>query len=97
MESAPTCRISEQALKKFCAQLLERVGVPRDEASITTDNLIEADLRGVSSHGVVRLPLYVQRIVDGGTNPRPNFTVVHETRTTAVVGLLRLSVLFQLR
>ncbi len=78
-------RIPEPVLRAFCVDLLARAGVPHEEARLVTENLIDADLRGLASHGVVRLPIYVQRIADGGTNPRPAVRVVRETRTTAVV------------
>jgi len=77
--------ISECSLQRFCTQVLEKIGVPAVEALLATNNLIEADLRGVYSHGVVRFPIYVKRILDGGTNPKPKISVVRETRTTTVV------------
>jgi LDH2 family malate/lactate/ureidoglycolate dehydrogenase len=81
-ESGPI--IARAPLRAFCVEMLCKVDVPREEAELIADNLIEADLRGVASHGVVRLPIYIQRIVDGGTNPRPRMHAVRETRTTAV-------------
>jgi LDH2 family malate/lactate/ureidoglycolate dehydrogenase len=77
--------ISESALRVFCTRIFEKVGVPPAEALLAVNNLIEADLRGVHSHGVVRFPIYVKRLVDGGTNPTPNVSIVRQTRTTAVV------------
>jgi LDH2 family malate/lactate/ureidoglycolate dehydrogenase len=77
--------VAEPILRNFCTQVLERIGVPAEDALLAVNNLIEADLRGVYSHGVVRFPIYVKRILDGGTNPQPNVSVVRETRTTAVV------------
>jgi LDH2 family malate/lactate/ureidoglycolate dehydrogenase len=77
--------ISEAALRSFCTRIFEKVGVPPAEALLAVKNLIEADLRGVHSHGVVRFPIYVKRIVDGGTNPAPAVSIVRQTRTSAVV------------
>jgi LDH2 family malate/lactate/ureidoglycolate dehydrogenase len=73
------------ALTGFCMAVLERLGVPSDEARIIAVNLVDTDLRGIDSHGVVRFPVYVRRIEDGGTNPRPIIRVERETRTTAIV------------
>jgi LDH2 family malate/lactate/ureidoglycolate dehydrogenase len=84
-EEAQTVIVAEKALKSFCVEVLRKVGVPSDEAVLIVDNLVEADLRGVESHGVVRFPIYVKRIVDGGSNPRPQIRIVRQTRTTAVV------------
>ena len=77
--------VAAPELKRFCVDILTRVGVPPIDADLVADNLIEADLRNVGSHGVVRFPIYIKRIVDGGTNPRPTVRIVRETRTTAVV------------
>lgn len=77
--------VSEQALESLCVNVFEQVGVPSDAALIAARNLIEADLRGVYSHGVVRFPIYVQRILDGGTNPKAKVRAMRQTRTTAVV------------
>ncbi|HEX2113267.1 MAG TPA: Ldh family oxidoreductase [Alphaproteobacteria bacterium] len=82
MESVLIC---EAALKRFCAAVLQTVNVPADQAVAIIDNLVEADLRGVDSHGVVRLPIYVKRLAVGAMNPRPQVKIVRETRTSAVV------------
>jgi len=77
--------VTERALKSFCVELLEKVQVPPADARAIIDNLVAADLRGVESHGVVRLPIYLQRLEAGATNPRPRIKVVRETPTTAVI------------
>ena len=77
--------VPEKALKEFCAAILAAAGVPGPQAGEIVENLVEADLRGVESHGVVRLPIYVQRLRAGVMNPRPRLRVVRDTPTTAVV------------
>lgn len=77
--------IREQVLENFCVTVFKKIGVPADAALIAAKNLIEADLRGVYSHGVVRFPIYVKRILDGGTNAKANVRAIRQTRTTAVV------------
>ena len=56
-------------LKDFCTNVLLKAGVRASEAEIITDSLICADLRGVKSHGIVRLPTYVERIERGILDP----------------------------
>jgi len=85
MDSEKTVTVTEAALKEFCRAMFVGVGVPADEAVPIVDNLVEADLRNVASHGVVRLPIYVQRIEDGGSNPAPKPKIIRQTRTTAVL------------
>jgi LDH2 family malate/lactate/ureidoglycolate dehydrogenase len=47
--------------------------------------LVEADLRGVESHGVIRMKIYADRLRVGAFNARPIIRTVRETRSTAVV------------
>jgi len=61
-------------------------GVPRSDARICTDVLLESDKRGIESHGCNRFkPIYIDRIVDGIQNPVTNYEIIKETETTAVV------------
>lgn len=77
--------VPEAALTRFCAACLEAVGVPAADAAPAAANLVEADLRGVESHGVVRLPIYVQRLAAGAMNPRPSIRALRETPTSLVI------------
>ncbi|MBR7185837.1 MAG: Ldh family oxidoreductase [Clostridia bacterium] len=61
-------------------------GIPREDAIICADVLLESDKRGIESHGVNRFkPIYLDRIKAGIQNPVTNFEIVKETETTAVV------------
>lgn len=61
-------------------------GVPREDAEICADVLLESDKRGIESHGCNRFkPIYIDRIVAGIQKPVTNFEVVKETPCTAVV------------
>lgn len=78
-------RIDAEKLRIFTATILEKVGVPPDDAAVTADVLVLADLRGVDSHGVARLKsYYVDSIRNGFTRTAPERRKVHETPTTAV-------------
>jgi LDH2 family malate/lactate/ureidoglycolate dehydrogenase len=77
--------ISERDLTHFCTAVLEKAGVPPEEAALIVDSLVEADLRGVHSHGVIRFPIYIQRLEAGAFNARPAIKIIRETRTTAVM------------
>ena len=76
---------SVQALTDFCRQVLQSVGVPDADADVTTDVLMQAERFGVTGHGLVRLPHYIDRIQHGSINPTPNVTVVREGPSTALV------------
>lgn len=56
-------------LKNLAARALERAGVPADHAIEQLDLLMEAELRGVPSHGLLRLDRIIRRIGNGVTDP----------------------------
>ncbi len=73
-------------LREFAVQALRRVGVPQDDAVVVADNLLEASLRGVDSHGVSRLlEPYVHRLKAGGINPRPTVRVAAESPAAVIL------------
>lgn len=78
-------RVDQNSLRQYVAQVFERLGVDHDDALITADVLVAADLRGVDSHGVQRLGRYVGRIKKGLIDPRAKPSVIHESPATAVV------------
>jgi LDH2 family malate/lactate/ureidoglycolate dehydrogenase len=80
-----TSSMTETDLNRFCSEIFKRLDLPAADADTVADCLVEADLRGVHSHGVVRLPVYVRRLQAGAYNARPAIRVVRETRTTAVL------------
>ena len=70
----------------FVTDAFVGVGVPREDAAICADVLLESDKRGIESHGCNRFkPIYIDRILAGIQNPVTNFEIVKETETTAVV------------
>lgn len=84
-EASPDVIVGEKPLKDFCIDVLTRLEVSPDQAVNIADNLVDADLRGIASHGVIRLPIYAERLHAGVVNARPNVHIIHETTTTAVV------------
>ena len=72
-------------LTAFTRDLLERHGLTPEHAEIMTANLVEADMRGVTSHGHWLLRRYSGWLDEGEMNPRPNVRVVRETAATVLV------------
>jgi len=66
--------VNHLALAGFCKRLFLAVGLDNDDAALVVETLVESDLRGIGSHGVARIPHYLQRIQLGGLNPRPQLT-----------------------
>lgn len=76
-------RIAFEDLKNFCKQAYATAGVPEAEAEIVADLLVRSDLRGVETHGVTRLPIYIQRLQKGFVRKESRITVVKEKGPTA--------------
>lgn len=73
-----TVLIDASRLSRACQRILECQDVPAGDAAFVADTLVEADLRGVHSHGVHRLPRYVRELSEGITNPEPTITTLDE-------------------
>src|SRR3954468_355342 len=78
-------RVHAAALTAFIKRAFEAAGLPGSDADILAGLMVEADLRGSDTHGVIRLPLYLRRLKAGGVNPRPNIRIVQEKPATALV------------
>ncbi|WP_299466074.1 Ldh family oxidoreductase [uncultured Gimesia sp.] len=58
-------------LKEFCFQLLTHADLSQADAELVSDTLVESNLRGIDSHGVARLPHYLERIRQRSISARP--------------------------
>jgi len=72
-------------LEAFGAGALAALGLPEEDAALCAARMIDADLRGVDTHGIFRLPHYSQRIRLGGINLHPKVHAVRENAVTALV------------
>jgi len=78
-------RIAAPALAAFIKRAFEAAGLHSDDAKVVADLMVEADLRGSDTHGVIRLPLYLRRLKAGGIKARPDIRIVQEKPATALV------------
>ena len=76
--------VTADRLQSFCTGVLEALGAPADIAATVAGCLVDADLRGIDSHGVHLLDLYVDRIDRGHLDPRGVARVV-EDRDSVVI------------
>ncbi len=77
--------VRADALKSFCIQVFEKLGVPPQDARATADNLVQANLRGIDSHGVARLARYVNGLRQGVMLAQPRESITVETPTTVTI------------
>jgi LDH2 family malate/lactate/ureidoglycolate dehydrogenase len=77
--------VAWEPLKAFTKEVFIRAGVPPDGAEAEASALIWANLRAVDSHGVLRIPWYIDNIDKGVMNTRPNIQTLKETPATLLV------------
>jgi L-2-hydroxycarboxylate dehydrogenase (NAD+) len=73
--SAAVPSYSPAALRALVTALFRAEGVPDTDASRVAECLVMADLRGISSHGVGRVPIYLERLRKGLVNKHPSLAV----------------------
>ena len=72
-----------EALKNYVARFFTALSVPEIDAHIAADVLVSADLRGINSHGVIRLHSYYgDRLKKGKINPSAPINVIKESPAT---------------
>lgn len=79
-------RFNKEDLMDFVVRYMSKLGVPAEDAKIVGDVLISADVRGVESHGLLRLGSYYgNRISKNYIDPTTPFKIITETPTTALI------------
>ncbi|HCG62530.1 MAG: lactate dehydrogenase [Spirochaetae bacterium HGW-Spirochaetae-4] len=73
--SAQNVIIKEETLRELIIKKMEGAGMPQADAKIVADVLVYADLRGIHSHGALRVEHYTKRIKAGGMNLHPALKV----------------------
>lgn len=71
-------------LRGWGEQILQAVQIPAGDAALTMDSLLDAEMSGLESHGVMRLKTYVDRVERGLISPQPNIQI-HESGAVARV------------
>ena len=66
-----TWRVDAGELRRLVSEVGELCGLPADHVPLFADGLLEADLRGIPSHGVYRLGMYARGFQRGLINPTP--------------------------
>jgi uncharacterized oxidoreductase len=80
-----TIHIPADALTDFCAEIFARVGCRSDEARRVSASLVDANLTGHDSHGVIRVPRYVDAVREGALIPNQSIERIVDTPVIGVV------------
>jgi LDH2 family malate/lactate/ureidoglycolate dehydrogenase len=81
-QELPSYRVAVDDLRRFCQGILDAAGFPTSAAELVADSLVDAEARGISSHGVVRTPIYSERLRAGLLDPQAKPVVVKERAAT---------------
>ena len=77
--------VDAASLERLVANLFLHAGLSEDDAAFMGACLVDADLRGVHSHGTRWAPRYVASLNAGHLNPHAKATVVVDRGATAIV------------
>lgn len=85
MEVAGETRVNDQELLALSQAIFETCGMAPEDAHLLADSLVDADLSGVHSHGVLRVPEYAKKLTVDGVNPKGRPKVVKDEGACLVV------------
>jgi LDH2 family malate/lactate/ureidoglycolate dehydrogenase len=77
--------VKHEKLTELGAKIFAACGLAEKDAFTLSESLTRADMRGVRSHGMVRVPSYIQMFKNGDFGVKSSITVVKETPVSAVL------------
>lgn len=77
--------VDSERLKCFVKEIFISLEVPVEEAEKVAEILVETDLRGVYSHGVIRVPIYAKRLELGFMNVKSKINIIRNNNAIAVL------------
>jgi LDH2 family malate/lactate/ureidoglycolate dehydrogenase len=80
-----TLLVQPADLQAYASDILSAAGLPDGDAGIVAAALVDANLRGIDSHGVTRIPIYVERLRKGLVDPKPAIRVVRDSGAALLV------------
>lgn len=88
-------RVDAEELLELVVAVFERCGMSQADATLLADSLVDADLCGTHSHGVIRVPEYAEKLTTQGVNPTakpeivragPSFVIVDGRNSMGQIG-----------
>jgi len=77
--------VNHTKLQDFVTGLFQGAGMPPADAQFFSQSLVETNLWGIDSHGVLRVPIYVKRLLAGSCNPKPEIKTVKSAITLEIL------------
>lgn len=84
-ENVKTATVNHEVLYDFTLKCFLASGFDQNDADIIAKSLIEADLRGVNTHGVIRIPMYLNRVKKGLINPKAKSEIIAENDSMSII------------
>ncbi len=78
-------RVAAEPLQRFVSEVFGCCGMSAKDAALLADTLVTADLRGVHSHGVLRVPEYAKKLTGGGVDPKGEPRVARDSGAALLV------------
>ena len=85
LAAAETVAVDAQRLIAAVADIFTAVGIAAEDAAVVAADLVAADLEGIASHGVMLLPMYIERIDKGSVSRRSTGEVVSDRGGAIVI------------
>ena len=82
---AASLRVRAEDLARAVADIFAAAGIPPEAARQVAEDLVAADLEGVASHGVMLVPMYVERIGSGSVSRRTTGQIVSDRQSAVVI------------
>lgn len=81
--AAGSHHVSAPSLIRWAAECLQALGMPKADATLLADSLVQTSLWGIDSHGIARLPHYLERLRRGSIKADPFISIVRTGSSTA--------------
>ncbi|THT97579.1 Ldh family oxidoreductase [Lampropedia puyangensis] len=78
-------RVPCEALRQLVASCFEQAGLAPQAAQVVANSLVDSDLRGTHSHGVIRLPFLIARLRDGGAKAQAEIQLLKDAPASALL------------
>ncbi len=77
--------VNHESLLRFVTALFEKSGLSPVNATFFAQSMVDINLWGIDSHGVLRVPIYVKRLKSRACNPQPNIRTIKSAITLEVL------------
>ncbi len=77
--------VNHEELKAFVCNVFKTAGLEKEEALFHAEALVDTSLRGVDSHGVMRVPAYINRMLNGAINVKPSINMIRGSKGLQVL------------